>query len=98
MSMVSVFAVSMTIGTPDSARIARHTSMPSMPGQHQVEQHEVRLGLAEHRQRLVAVRAQRRLVALTAQHDAQHLGQRGVVVDDQYATLHAHIVAPRPLP
>ena len=32
MSTVSVFAVSMTIGTPDSLRIARQTSMPFMPG------------------------------------------------------------------
>src|SRR5450631_1139865 len=30
--MVSVRAVSMTIGMPDSARIRRHTSMPSIPG------------------------------------------------------------------
>src|SRR6056297_2833631 len=30
--MVSDLAVSMTIGVPDSSRIARHTSMPSMPG------------------------------------------------------------------
>ena len=50
----------MMIGTPDSARIARHTSMPSMPGQHQVEQHEVGLGLAERGERLVAVGAERR--------------------------------------
>ena len=32
MSTVSVFAVSMTMGTPDSLRIARQTSMPFMPG------------------------------------------------------------------
>ena len=32
MSTVSLLAVSITIGTPDSARIARHTSMPFMPG------------------------------------------------------------------
>jgi hypothetical protein len=81
-------AVSITIGTPDSARIARHTSMPSMPGQHQVQQHQVGLVLAEHRHRLVAVRAQRGLVALAAQHDAEHLGQRRVVVDDQHPALH----------
>jgi hypothetical protein len=30
--MVSPLAVSMTIGTPDSARISLHTSMPSLPG------------------------------------------------------------------
>jgi hypothetical protein len=34
---VSLFAVNMTIGTPDSARMARHTSMPPGAGQHQVE-------------------------------------------------------------
>ena len=32
MSTVSLLAVSITIGTPDSARIARHTSMPFIPG------------------------------------------------------------------
>jgi hypothetical protein len=58
-------------------------------GQHQVEQHEVRLVLAEHGERLVAVGAQGRLVALAAQDDAEHLGQGGVVVDDQHAALHA---------
>ncbi|CKO65371.1 Uncharacterised protein [Mycobacterium tuberculosis] len=29
---MSVFAVSITIGTPESARNTRHTSMPFIPG------------------------------------------------------------------
>ena len=29
-----------------------------------------------------------RLEALTAEHDAEHLGQGGVVIDDQHATFH----------
>ena len=32
MSTVSLLAVSITIGTPDSVRMARQTSMPFMPG------------------------------------------------------------------
>jgi hypothetical protein len=55
----------MTIGTPDSARIERQTSMPSRPGQHQVEQHEVGLGLAKRRKGPVSVAADRRLEPFT---------------------------------
>ena len=50
-------AVSMMIGTPDSARMRLQTSMPSMPGQHEVEQHEVGLRRAE---RVDAPRRRRR--------------------------------------
>ena len=69
--------------------------MPSLPGQHQIEQHQVRLGLAERGKRLVAVRHERRFKAFAAQHDAEHLCQCGVVVDDKDASLHAFII---PLP
>ena len=36
-----------------------------------------------------------RLEAFAAQHDAEHLGQCGVVVDDEHASLHELIVTPR---
>ena len=70
-------------------------SMPSVPGQHEVEQHEVGLVLVERGDRLVAVRAQHRLVAFSPQHDAEHLGQCRVVVDDEHASFHVVIVTPR---
>ena len=95
MSTVSLFAVSMMIGVPLSARIARQTSMPDRPGQHQVEQHDVGLGLAEGLQRAAAVGHEGRLEPVGAQHDAEHLGEGGVVVDHQHARLHAPIVASR---
>ena len=79
----------MTIGTPDSARIWRQTSMPSMPGQHQVEQHQVGAVLAERADGATAPSAHVDDVEpLVAQDDAEHLRQRQVVVDDQHATLH----------
>jgi hypothetical protein len=59
------------------------------PREHQVEQHEVGPGLPERLERLVAVVHERRLEAFTAQHDAEHLCERQVVVDDQYTSSHA---------
>ena len=85
----------MMIGVPLSARIARHTSMPGQARQHQVEQHDVGLGLAEGLQRAAAVRHEGRLEPVGAQHDAEHLGEGGVVVDDQHAGLHAPMVTSR---
>ena len=52
-------------------------------GQHQVQQHEVGPGLLEDADRAVAVGDEGRFVALAPQHDAEHLGEGGVVVDDQ---------------
>ena len=57
--------------------------------QHQVEQHDIGLGLAEGLQRAAAVRHEGRVEAVGAEHDAEHLGQGGVVVDHEHARLHA---------
>ena len=84
----------MTIGTPDSVRIARQTSMPFMPGQHEVEQHDVRPEVADGGQGPRAVADHGGVEALTPQHDGQHLGQCRVVVDHQYARLHARNIPP----
>ncbi|CAM5524863.1 hypothetical protein SABIM44S_03598 [Streptomyces abikoensis] len=61
-------------------------------GQHQVEQHEIGLHLTKSSKCLVAVRNERRLETLTTQHNAEHLGQCGVVVDDKDASLHIDII------
>ena len=78
----------MTIGTPDSARICRQTSMPSVPGS--IRSSSTRSGLCSRNAASAwSPSAQNDgLEALAAQHDAEHLGQRGVVVDDQHASLH----------
>ena len=52
-------------------------------GQHQVEQHQVGPQFAHRGQRLRAVGDHRGVETLVAQDDGEHLGQRGVVVDDQ---------------
>ncbi|CAM5696986.1 hypothetical protein SHIRM173S_02137 [Streptomyces hirsutus] len=56
--------------------------------QHQIQQHQIGLGLTESGQRLVAVGYERRLKTFTTQHNAEHLGQCGVVVDDKDSSLH----------
>ena len=86
--MVSVFAVSMTMGTPDSSRICAADVDAVLAGQHEIEQHEIGFGLAECRQRTIAVSTEDGLEALVAQDDAEHLRKRRVVVDDEYASLH----------
>ena len=83
----------MTIGTPDSARICRQTSIPSGPA----ASGRAAPGRAAGRGTPRAPcrrRRRRRLEALAAQHDAEHLRQRGVVVDDQHASLHGAMVSP----
>ena len=62
--------------------------MPSDTGQHQVKQHQVRPGVTESLKRLVSVGDERRLKPLAAEHDAKHLRERRVVVDDQHASFH----------
>ena len=70
---------------PDQA--AHLDAVPS--GQHQVEEHQIGLGLPESGQRLVAISYERRLKTFTTQHNPEHLGQCGVVVDDKDSSLHA---------
>lgn len=59
------------------------------PGEHEVEENQIRLGLTESSEGLVTVGHERRLKTFAAQHDAKHLCQCGVVVDDQDASLHS---------
>lgn len=69
---------------PDQA--AHLDAVPA--GKHQVQKHQIGLGLTESGQRLVAVGYERRLKTFTTQHDAEHLGQCGVVIDDKDSSLH----------
>ena len=89
MSTVSLFAVSMTIGTPDSAADRPADVDAVHAGEHEVEQDDVRPQVPDGRQRARAVADDGGVESLTPQHDGQHLGQRRVVVDHQYARLHA---------
>ena len=61
---------------------------PGHARQHEVEQHDVRLGLAERLQRARAVGHEDRLELIGAQHDAEHFGERGVIVDYEDAGFH----------
>ena len=63
------------------------------PGEHEVEQHQVRGLTMVGGKGVGPVVAEERLHALAAQHDAQHLGQVGVVVDHKNARHHRHMVA-----
>ena len=56
--------------------------------QHQVEQHKIGVSVPEHLHRLVPVGDEGRLESLATEHDAEHLGQGGVVVDDEDTTFH----------
>ena len=80
----------------------RHAALgPDLPahleavgaGQHEVEQHDVGPLPPERAERRVAVRDDGRLEPLAAQHDAEHLGERRVVVHHEHAALHGQ---PRP--
>ena len=91
---MSPLAVSITIGMPDSARISRQISMPSLPGS--MRSSSTRSGLNSRNAATACSPSatEMRLETLTAQHDAQHLGQGGVVIDDQDASLHEVMVPP----
>ena len=73
------------IGTSLSARSRRQTSTPSSRGQAEVEDDEVGDELLGGAQRLDAVGRGAHLVALLAQRAAQHVGDLGVVLDDEHA-------------
>ena len=79
----------MTIGMPDSVRIARATSMPLMPGSIRSSSTMSGPALPESGQGALAVGDEGGQEALAAQDDAEHLGQRWVVIDDQYPGSHA---------
>ncbi|CAI9009246.1 hypothetical protein EMIT0158MI4_80024 [Burkholderia ambifaria] len=75
----------------DDRRVARHRAgapadfQPVDAGQHQVEDQRVPVALLEQAQAFRAVRAVHDFVALVAQVQAQHVGDVGVVFDDQDA-------------
>ena len=52
-------------------------------GKHEVEQHQVWLARAERCEGGRTIRAERWLVALGAQHNADHLGERKVIIDHE---------------
>jgi len=58
---------------------------PAVHARHpEVEQHEVRASPGDVLQRLVAIGGQLDVVALVGEHQAEHLADIGVVVDDQH--------------
>ncbi len=57
-------------------------------GQHEVEQHQIGLGRVDGVDGRGTVRAEGGLETLRAQHDADHLGERDVIVDDQDSRVH----------
>src|SRR5690625_1089006 len=62
--------------------------------EHEVEQHQVGLLLAEDLQRLGTVGAQDGVIPLALQDDADHLGQRSIVIDHENSSTHAPMFAP----
>jgi hypothetical protein len=76
-------AVSITIGTPDSARMIRQTSMPGQLGQHQVEQDRGPVARPELVERCAAVGGLRRPEAFGLEGIGEGLAQGRLVLDDQ---------------
>jgi len=60
-----------------------------LPREHDVQEHEVGLRDTERGKGAVAVGTEDRFEVLAPQDDADHLRQRGVIVDDKDARLHA---------
>ena len=89
MSSSASFAVSMTIGTPDSARMIRQTSMPDSSGS--IRSSRTRSGLlgAEPRQRLAAIGGGDDPVALELERLDEGLPERRLVVDDEDRSCHS---------
>src|SRR5690606_23973111 len=63
---------------------------PAHPRQHEIEQHDIGAVLSKRRQSAFPIRDKGRQEPLTPQHDAEHLRQRGIIVDDQYSGSHAN--------
>ena len=62
--------------------------------EHQVEQHQVGLGVPEDADGTQPVAAEDRVETLPPQHDSQHLGQGRIIIHYEYASPHGPIVAP----
>ena len=75
----------MMMGTPDSARTRVQISMPSMPGSMRSSRMRSGRSARQTSTALRAVGAEHRVESLRAQHDADHLGEGGVVIDHQDA-------------
>ena len=88
MSTVSVLAVSMTIGTPDSVRIARQTSMPFMPGS--MRSSSTTSGRSSRTAGSARVPSPTTAVSKPSPRSTMVSisASAGVVVDDEYARLH----------
>ena len=91
-SASSARAVSMITGSSERSRIQRQTARPSVPGQHQVEDDEVRMLVLDERNRRVAVAGLERAVALAAQVLDDDLADDRLVIDDKHRR-HPRIVA-----
>ena len=94
MSSSLSFAVSITIGTPDSARMIRQTSMPGQLRQHQVEQDEVRLLGAELAERRAAVGGLDDAEAFELEGLREGLAEGRLVVDDEDRSCHRSRIVP----
>ena len=80
----------MMMGVPDlRSNLAAHLDAVAT-GQHEVEQDQVGIRGPERLEGERAVGAEERLEAVAAQHDADHLGEGRVIVDDQNACAHQH--------
>ena len=74
----------MRMGTADRARSRRQTSMPCMPGQQHVEEHDVRVGArSKSAQALGPVGGQDHVEPLAAEAGGQGLAVGLLVLDDQ---------------
>jgi hypothetical protein len=56
--------------------------------QHQIEQHQVGTSIPERLHGVIAIGHERRVESFSPEHDADHFGEGGVVVDDQHTTFH----------
>ena len=80
---MSVWAVTIMIGTMLLARMVRHTSKPWMSGQAEVDDHEVGLVAVERGQPGAAVAGLLHHVALVLEGEAEGQADLVVVLDEQ---------------
>lgn len=64
--------------------------------EHDIKQDDVRLAIPEDCKCLVAIGAKNRFESFSTQHDAEHLGERCVIIDYKNPVGHGHILSPRP--
>ena len=88
-SWVSSRAVTITIGTSLVRRIERHSSKPSMPGQHDVDQHDVGRLAVERLERVLAAAGLLDGPALVLERQLHGGADALVVLDGQDAGSHS---------